>query len=98
MKTKHSLLCTGAGLWLLLSLGNTPGEKEPVLPRAGVDGLGPGWRPLGEKDFINVNCDPDTWTWKDGVAHSTGSPTGVIRSRDPYTNFEIVTQWRHLRA
>lgn len=71
-------------------------EKE--LPKAFIDGNGPGWVELGEKDFVNVNCDPDTWTWDGGLAKCTGKPVGVIRSQKKYTNFELVAQWRHLRS
>lgn len=72
--------------------------EEAASPKATIDGTGPGWRELGEKDFTNVNCDPDTWTWKDGVAHCTGKPVGVIRSTKVYKNFELVAQWRHLKS
>ncbi|HEV7225194.1 MAG TPA: DUF1080 domain-containing protein [Pirellulales bacterium] len=72
---------------------------EPASPpRAFIDGTGPGWRELGEADFVNVNCDPDTWNWQDGTAHCTGRPVGVIRSRRIYANVELVAQWRHLRS
>jgi hypothetical protein len=67
-------------------------------PRAFIDGTGPGWRSLGEADFINVNCAPDTWTWKDGFAHCTGRPVGVTRTRKPVVNFELVAEWRHLKS
>ncbi len=81
------------------SAENTLEDDEGLsLPRAFVDGKGPGWRQLREDDFVNVNCHPDTWTWKDGVLHCTGRPTGVIRSTKPYTNFELVAQWRHIRS
>jgi hypothetical protein len=63
-------------------------------PRAFIDGSGPGWKSLGESDFVNVNCRGDTWSWKDGVAYCTGTPYGVIRSAQKYTNFELVLQWR----
>lgn len=66
-------------------------------PRAFIDGSAPGWRDLGEADFVNVNLNSDTWTWQDGVAKCTGQPVGVIRSNDKFTNFELVAQWRHLR-
>ncbi len=73
-------------------------EPEPAAaPRAFIDGTGPGWKALGEKDFAHVNHHPETWTWKDGEAHCTGKPVGVIRSAKPYTNFELVAQWRHLK-
>ncbi|MGH7130301.1 MAG: 3-keto-disaccharide hydrolase [Planctomycetaceae bacterium] len=71
--------------------------EEPSLPRACIDGSGLGWKPLGEEEFVNVNGHEDTWTWQDGVAHCTGEPVGVIRTATPYTNFELVVQWRHLR-
>jgi hypothetical protein len=84
----------------LLTLGLAPGiaDEPQALPKAFVDGSGPGWRTLGEPDFVNVNCDPETWTWSDGEVHGTGLPVGVARTRKPYTNFELVAQWRHLRS
>lgn len=96
----HGNLCAAAcGCLFLLLLGTGyPEDKEPALPHALINGTGPGWRPLGEADFVNVNCDLDTWSWKDGVAHCTGKPVGVIRTKDPFTNFELVAQWRHLRS
>src|SRR5262249_9572884 len=66
--------------------------------KAFVDGTGPGWRPLGEKDFVNVNCQPETWTWKEGLLSCTGQPIGVMRTRQTVVNFELVLQWRHLRS
>lgn len=68
------------------------------LPKACIDGTGPGWVALGEADFAHVNGDPDTWTWKDGEAHCTGRPVGVTRSQKQYTNFELVARWRHLES
>jgi hypothetical protein len=72
-------------------------EPEPVA-KACIDGSAPGFRSLGEDDFTNVNGHDDTWTWKDGVAHCTGQPVGVIRTKKPLTNFELVAQWRHLES
>ena len=66
-------------------------------PSALIDGRGPGWRALGEDDFINVNCAEDTWTWKNDFVSCTGKPVGVTRTRKVYTNFEMVCEWRHLR-
>ena len=94
---------------LVLSTAIARGQDEPDDPTAAVkpnraangaliDGQGPGWRSLGEDDFVNVNCSPETWSWKDGVAHCTGQPVGVIRSKSTIKNFELVVQWRHLRS
>ncbi|HZL90582.1 MAG TPA: DUF1080 domain-containing protein [Pirellulaceae bacterium] len=73
-------------------------QDQPSLPKAAIDGTGPGWKELGEKDFVNVNGDKDTWTWKDDLAHCTGQPVGVIRSAKQYKNFELVVQWQHLKS
>lgn len=77
---------------------NAVALADDELPKACLDGNGPGWNELGEGDFVNVNCDADTWSWKDGLIHCTGKPVGVIRSQKQYTNFELVVQWRHLRS
>ena len=65
-------------------------------PNIVIDGLGPHWRELGEGDFVNVNCDEDTWTWDGSLAKCTGKPVGVIRLAKPVTNVELVVEWRHL--
>jgi hypothetical protein len=76
-----------------------PAQAEPSSPGKTIpDGTGPEWRALGEEDFVNVNCDPQTWSWKDGGVHGTGRPVGVIRTRKSFTNFELLAQWRHLRS
>lgn len=80
-------------------LAGTVGADEPKdLPKACIDGTGPGWQELGESDFVHVNCDPDTWSWTDGITHCTGKPVGVVRSQKKYTNFELVAQWQHLKS
>ena len=85
-------------LALTLGLVGSGLLRAADLSKAFIDGTGPGWQTLTEADFVHVNCDPDTWSWKDGVTHCTGSPVGVIRSQQTYTNFEMVAQWRHLRS
>ena len=72
---------------------------DPVdLPKATIDGTGLGWRTLGEADFARVNCDPETWTFKEGVVYCTGKPIGVLRTTKQYTNFELVAEWKHLSS
>lgn len=92
---RHGWMSALACGWALLAAG-VLGAAEPVT-KAFVDGQGTGWRDLGEADFVNVNGDPETWTWKDGGVHCTGQPVGVIRSAKKFTNFELVAQWRHLK-
>lgn len=72
---------------------------EKALSKAFLDGIsGPGWEILGEKDFAQVNCDPETFQFKDdGTMHCTGKPSGGLRSQKVYKNFEMVLEWKHLR-
>ena len=85
-----------ACLAVLFSVSLAFADESPA-PKAFVDGLGADWKELGEEDFQNVNCAPDTWAWKEGVLYCTGRPVGVTRSKVPYTNFELVLQWRHMK-
>ncbi|NNJ25542.1 3-keto-disaccharide hydrolase [Alienimonas chondri] len=95
----QTVLCT-----LLLPLPAQPPAVEAdaaqpaETPAALIDGTGPGWVTLGEKDFADVNGDPETWQWKDSGLYCTGKPVGVMRSTKPYKNFEYTLEWRHLKA
>jgi hypothetical protein len=80
-----------------LGAAGVAAADEP-LPKATIDGTGPGWQALTLDDFQMVNGDADTWSWKDNVIHCTGQPVGVTRSKEPVTNFELVAQWRHLKS
>lgn len=71
---------------------------EVSTPNLVMNGIGDGWIELGESDFENVNCDPDTWSWKNGMLHCKGTPIGVLRSKKVYTNFEIVVEWNHQKS
>ncbi|MBI3736552.1 DUF1080 domain-containing protein [Candidatus Sumerlaeota bacterium] len=97
--TRIIAACAALGLLsLMISYSAISADSPPAEPKAWIDGMGPDWHALGADDFVNVNCDPDTWTWKEGEAHCTGTPVGVIRSKVQYTNFELVAQWRHLKS
>jgi len=76
----------------------TLASAQPAAPRAFIDGTGPGWTALSARDFTNVNCHSNTWTWTNEMLTCTGAPVGVLRSTALYTNFEVVLQWRHQRA
>jgi hypothetical protein len=91
--TRCSLLCVIFVLPALLALADEPAQ----VPRAFIDGTEPGWRTLTADDFTNVNCADDTWTWDGSYVHCTGQPVGVIRTRQAFTNFELIAQWRHLK-
>ena len=77
--------------------GQQDDAREATLSPAVVDGRGEGWRSLGSDDFVNVNCHEDTWAWDGDSVKCTGTPVGVTRSVEPYTNFEMVCEWRHMR-
>ena len=104
MSKKYKVITRKAGFLLLLSLFSmhssaddtrSKAESRSVLKKALIDGHGLGWKQLTGKDFINVNCDPGTWIWKEGHAFCTGKPIGVIRMRQPIKNFELVCEWMH---
>ena len=89
----RALSLFGVSVVMAIALRPTLAQEAP---RAFIDGAGPGWRTLGENDFADVNGDPDTWTWKNGVVHCSGKPIGVMRTRHKFTNLEMVVEWRHL--
>ncbi len=89
-----AICCLALIFGLAAGLADEPAKQ----PRAFIDGTGPGWKQLKGDDFENVNCDPDTWTWKDGDVHCTGKPVGVCRTKKVYTNFELVAEWRHEKS
>lgn len=66
-------------------------------PPANATGAG-GWRNLGEADFVDVNGDPDTWTWTADGVRCSGRPVGVIRLKEPLADFEFSLEWRHLTS
>src|SRR5262249_15621657 len=88
----------GAVIGCLCIALNAHAQPAASLPKATIDGTGPGWRALAKDDLVNVNCDTNTWTWTNGIIHCTGRPVGVIRTKKLHTNFELVAQWRHLQS
>jgi hypothetical protein len=48
--------------------------------------------------WVNINTDPDTWAWRDGMVVSTGKPIGVMCSAQMYENFVLHVEWRHMVA
>jgi hypothetical protein len=83
---------------LLLSQRSPAGDDSSELRKAFVDGRGPGWRTVTLDDLVNVNCDADTWSAKNGMIHCKGTPIGVARLKRPVKNFELVLEWRHLKS
>lgn len=66
------------------------------LPRAFIDGDGPGWSALTLADFVVVNGEAETWVQRGDVIAGSGKPHGGARSQKRYGNFELVMEWRHL--
>jgi hypothetical protein len=99
MTTGKRMILIGVPVAALMSasLHGDPVQPAPAVMRAFIDGTGPGWRTLTETDFAGVNGNQDTWAWKGDVLASTGQPIGVLRTRQTFTNFELVIEWRHLK-
>jgi Domain of Unknown Function (DUF1080) len=49
------------------------------------------------KNWVNVNCAPETWTAQGDVIHCTGHPTGALRTPRQYENFILELDWRFLK-
>lgn len=99
MKTRLCVRSIAACVTLLASAYSqiALGDEQDA-PRATIDGSAPGFVVLGEKDFVDVNGEAETWSWKDGTLYCTGQPVGVIRTAKVYTNFELSLQWRHMKS
>jgi hypothetical protein len=83
-------------LFATTQIDATCNAEGPVVATADLEATGPGWVSITENDLVDVNGEPDTWTWqKDGTLQCTGNPVGVIRSRKQYKNFELVLEWCH---
>ena len=62
----------------------------------------PPWRDLfNGRDldgWIPVNVAPETFTVHDGMIVCDGIPTGVLRTRDVFENFECEFEYRHMKT
>ena len=88
----------GAFAASIFMVQNSRAQEISPTPKAIIDGTELGFRALGEADFVPVNGAPDTWIWKDGLLTCSGTPIGVMRTQNQVTNFELVLEWRHLKA
>jgi len=99
MTSTKRLILPLALLGLSITFTGTLVAADSVpLRKACIDGNGPGWRSLALDDFVNVNCDADTWSTRDGMIHCKGTPIGVARLNKTVRNFEMVLEWRHLKS
>ena len=46
--------------------------------------------------WTNINGDPGTWAWRDGLVVTTGQPIGVMCTDRMYENFVLHVEWMHL--
>lgn len=105
MKTLGTLIACSAAIftlltgWLLSESQGTPqeGAQQQKLPVAMIDGNGAGWSELKFADFVNINCKEDTWSKEEGLIKCNGNCNGGFRSKEQYTNFEMVIEWKHHR-
>lgn len=86
-------------LLLLAVLLYSPSAAEEADPQSvAMGGDETGWVVLDEDDFVRVNGDDKTLTWRDSMAIGSGTPIGVTRSKKQYKNFELLIEWSHQRA
>jgi hypothetical protein len=46
--------------------------------------------------WVPVNVAPETFTVRDGMIVSTGKPKGILRTDQPYENFVLELEYRHM--
>ena len=46
--------------------------------------------------WVNVNTNPDTWKFRDGLLICSGRPLGVLCSEKQYENFVLHIEWMHM--
>jgi hypothetical protein len=82
-------------LYLALAFG-----LATVVPFAAEEKKDDGFVPMfNGKDlsgWVNVNCAPSTFFVKDGMAITTGKPTGFLRTEKQYENFIADFEWMHI--
>jgi 3-keto-disaccharide hydrolase len=71
-----------------------------VIPLAAAGQSAPQFRDLfNGKDltgWVNVNTNPDTWKFRDGLLICSGRPIGVLCSDKQYENFVLHIEWMHM--
>lgn len=80
----------------LLLLASPVFAADP--PKPDKDGFVPLFNGKDLTGFVNVNCGPKTWTVKDGVLITSGSPIGLLRTEKQYENFECEFEWMHVNT
>jgi hypothetical protein len=48
--------------------------------------------------WVNINTNPDTWKFRDGLLICSGRPIGVLCSEKQYENFVLHIEWMHMEA
>jgi hypothetical protein len=48
--------------------------------------------------WVNINTNPDTWKFRDGLLICSGRPIGVLCSEKQYENFILHIEWMHMEA
>jgi hypothetical protein len=66
-------------------------------PKPDAEGFVPLFDGKDLSGWVPINVEPDTFTARDGVIHSTGRPTGIMRTDRMYENFVLELEWRHLK-
>ena len=87
------ILCAAATTHAQDPSSSSAKVENSATVRALIDDEAPGWRSFVESDFAIVNTPENTWFWKNGVLHCTGQPIGVLRTKQEFSNFEMVVEW-----
>jgi hypothetical protein len=82
--------------WLRAGLGVAVAQAGASLVRAD-EGFRPLFNGRNLHGWVPINVPRETFTVRDSLIISTGKPTGMLRTDQPYENFIIELEWRHMR-
>jgi hypothetical protein len=99
MKSTPALALIVASVLLAAATGKTfAAEDKPPVP-AGRTDLFNGKDFSGWIFFTKDNADPaKTWSVTNGIVHSTGKPTGYLRTEKDYRDYKLTVEWRFVKV
>jgi hypothetical protein len=107
-----SIAVAGACLNLFL-VRNTRCQDllQPLITKEGIPATAPVVVPTGRVELFNGkdftgwtfftrdHADlAKTWSVENGVVHSTGKPTGYLRTETGYRNYKLTVEWRFVKV
>ena len=76
-------------------VASTIADQTDIEAKLSISSRDRGWFALSQDDCWNVNCKADTWQWSEEFLRCNGNCVGVLATKKPFKNFEILLDWMH---